>query len=73
MASPSLKKAQIRYKNKAKGELHCKLCGAEWVDGRNDPNRGGRRRRGWWQCPVGCNIDLLSEPFPPPGEMEGGG
>ena len=73
MPSPSLKKARIRYRDKAQGKLRCLVCGAEWVDwGYMLPAQTPRRRgRGWWKCPSGCNTEVM-EDFPPPGEMEGG-
>jgi len=74
MASPSLKRARIRYKDKTKGTLQCMECGTEWADWGYSlvPQAHKRRRRGWWKCPRGCNTDVV-EDFPPPGEIEGGG
>ena len=72
MASPSLKKAQIRYTDKSRGKLNCLRCGTEWVDWAymSVPIQH-KRRRGWWKCPTGCNVEVI-EDFPPPGEIEGG-
>ena len=73
MASVSLKKARIRYSDKSRGRLQCLECGAEWTDWAYmmTPTQPGRRSRGWWKCPMGCNTDV-AEDFPPPGEIEGG-
>jgi len=72
MASPSLKKARIRYSDKDRGTLKCMECGVEWIDWahRLAPIQA-KRKKGWWKCPKGCNTDVI-EDFPPPGEIEGG-
>ena len=73
MPSPSLKRAKIRYVNKARGRLRCLECGAEWSDrAYRKGKQQQRRRKGWWKCPEGCNADIEGYYFPPPGEMEGG-
>ncbi|UCC59856.1 MAG: hypothetical protein JSW38_01915 [Dehalococcoidia bacterium] len=72
MGSPSLKRARIRYSDRAQGKLQCQVCGAEWIDwGYRLTQIRQRRRKGWWKCPGGCNTDVI-EDFPPPGEIEGG-
>ena len=73
MPSPSLRRARIRYTDRARGRLKCLECGAEWADKAGKQHiQQQRRRTGWWKCPGGCNTVAEGYYFPPPGEMEGG-
>jgi len=55
--SPSLTTANIESVGRP-GQLQyeCLTCGQFW-----SPNiqSGGRRPRGWWRCPKGCNADAV--------------
>lgn len=49
------KQANVELLDASQGSYQCLECGQVWF---TLFGRGGRRPRGWWKCPNGCNEPL---------------